>query len=137
MYFVSWDECVSFIRKLSKFCGMNLSLPSEAEWNYVAKGGVYSMLEKETRQTFWSQENSDKTSHEVETSGTNILGVCGMFGNVAELCMDVYDKNRFTLRICKGGSWNTPASACDVKDKSIVDEKERFNDVGFRLVIKQ
>lgn len=137
MYYVSWNECMLFLRKLSKLLGVSVVLPTETQWEYVAAGGRYSRMEEEKHQSFWCLENADNTAHVIDSSGMNVLGVYGMFGNVSEMCMDIFDKSRYTLRICKGGSWCSPQQECNVKSRIIIDIDEKYKDVGLRLVINQ
>ena len=112
-----------------------MTLPTEAQWKYVADGGIYHEQEAEADYLFWHKQNSDGKSHGVETSGENVLSVYGMFGNVAEMCLDTYNERSYQNHVCKGGSWDTPMADCNGKSRRSIDMNEQYKDVGFRIVI--
>ena len=93
--YVSWNECQEFITKLNAMTGRNFRLPTEAEWEYAARGGAnsqgYNYSGSNTLDDVaWYYGNSDNTPHEVATKAPNELGIYDMSGNAWEWCLDWY-----------------------------------------------
>lgn len=149
---VSWFECQEFIDSLNRLSGLRFSLPTEAEWEYAARGGNRSRGSKYSGSrcidsVAWYGENSHSTSHSVATLMPNELGIYDMCGNVAEWCADWYDfydtisqsnptgpaTGRYkTLR---GGAWQLSAVMCRVSDRGFVEPSDRDSIFGLRLVL--
>lgn len=98
---VSWDECIVFIKKLNEFTidsrpkGWAFCLPTEAEWEYAARGGNMSQNYKysggnDIDSVAWHGGNSSNKTHAVATKSPNELGLYDMSGNVWEWCYDWY-----------------------------------------------
>lgn len=88
---VSWDDCQEFIRKLNQLTGKTFRLPTEAEWEYAARGGNKSCRYKYAGgstidNVVWYDENSGNTTHPVNGRQANELGLYDMSGNVYEWC---------------------------------------------------
>lgn len=151
---VSWDNCQEFIKRLNALTGRNFRLPTEAEWEYAARGGnkgrgfVYSGS-KNIDGVAWYAKNSGAQSHDVGTREANELGLYDMTGNVQEWCSDWYGPYKDEAqadpqgpgntnhKVYRGGSWNDNARFCRVsaRDNWYAGPSGRFAFVGFRLAM--
>ncbi len=121
---VSWNDVQEFIKKLNAKTGENYRLPTEAEWEYAARGGNKSRGyeysgSNSIDEVAWYNGNSNSETHEVGQKQPNELGIYDMSGNVWEWCSDWYDENYYknspsrnpqgvlteTNRVFRGGSW--------------------------------
>ena len=156
---VYWDNkgkkdlsCQEFIDRLNEITGRCFRLPTEAEWEYAARGGssskgfIYSGS-NDIDEVAWYSENSRKMTHPVKMKKPNELGLYDMSGNVYEWCLD--KKGNYTegiqinpsgansgnTYVCRGGSWNRTADACSVfcRDDHAPGIKRSF--IGFRLAM--
>ena len=92
---VSWDDCQEFISKLNSLTGRKFRLPTEAEWEYAARGGKKSRSyqysgSSNISDVAWYDGNSGSKTHPVGTKQANELGIYDMSGNVREWCSDWY-----------------------------------------------
>ena len=150
-YYVSYEDIVDiFIPRLNRITGKTFRLPTEAEWEYVARGGNkskgYKYSGSNTIADVWYTSNSLSKTHEVGTKVPNELGIYDMSGNVWEWCSDwygSYDSSSQTNpigpttgdnRVLRGGSWITDARCCRVSYRSRSISSYRYDHVGFRLV---
>lgn len=145
---VSWNDCQQFIKKLNQLTGKKYRLPTEAEWEYAARGGAKTTGMRfagsdTVKKVAWFYDNSDKKTHEVGLLDPNELGLYDMSGNVGEWCEDFCDivygyasvSARLTQRVRRGGNWNTIASFC--RNSYRYGRKPDFSNetLGFRLAL--
>ena len=151
-YYVSYDDIVNiFLPRLNKITGDNYRLPTEAEWEYAARGGCNSQAYKYSGSNTvgdvaWYSENSNSKSHQVGIKQPNELGIYDMSGNVWEWCSDWYadytsseetnptGADSGSYRVFRGGYWGLSARDCRVSIRSSANPTNRNNSVGFRLV---
>ena len=148
---VSWDDCKEFITKLNNLTGKNFRLPTEAEWEYAARGGNKSKGYKYSgsntiSDVAWYGGNSSSTTYNVKTKSPNELGIYDMTGNVREWCEDWYGDyssgsqtnptgpSSGSFRVNRGGSWGNSASYCRVSDRNYDSPGNRSSFLGFRVV---
>ena len=151
---VSWNNCQKFISKLNKLTGKSFRLPSEAEWEYAARGGnksrgyLYSGSNA-IGDVAWYEGNSSFMTHAVGTKQPNELGIYDMTGNVWEWCQDWYDSYSSSpqtnptgavsgsYRVDRGGSWNCLARSCRASCRDRCTPDYRNNSCGLRLVLSE
>lgn len=148
---VSWDDVQEFIRKLNAKTGKQYRLPTEAEWEYAARGGTKSKGYKYSgsntlSNVAWFYANSGNTTHPVGSKMPNELGLYDMSGNVWEWCGDwsgEYGSSAQTnptgpssgsYRVLRGGSWYDNAGDCRVSSRCNYSPDYRDYIMGFRLV---
>lgn len=159
-YYVSYTDCVSFINSLNTKTGKKFRIPTEAEWEFAAKGGVHSNHFKyagsnEIGEVAWYGQNSydlgvsspDFGTHAVKTKRPNELGLYDMTGNVWEWCYDwmgdysSLDQSDPTgptngnNRILRGGSWSTSETGCRSAFREGKNPSERYSNIGIRLAM--
>lgn len=128
---VSWYDCQDFIKKLNSMTGVSFRLPTEAEWEYAAKGGCKSKGYKyagsnNLDEVAWHKGNSGDTTHPVKTRKSNELGLYDMLGNIYEWCNDWREEERVykdqinpqgpssgTKRVLRGGGFCYSIVGCD------------------------
>ena len=150
---VSWNDCQEFICKLNNLVGQKFRLPTEAEWEYAARGGnkskgyVYSGSD-EVASVAWSRHfTSIEETEQVATKAPNELGLYDMSGNVWEWCSDWYGDyssgsqtnpkgpSSGSGRVHRGGAYNSGVGSCRVWSRGWNDSVNRFNLVGLRLAL--
>ena len=169
-YFVSWNDCQAFIDKLNlllekQLKGYIFSFPTEAQWEFASRGGVYAKV-KEERYCYnfaggaaldniaWYRE---KHAHPVKFKLPNELGIYDMSGNVAEWCADKFYSysmsdgeylkysNEHVIdpyivddgvdRPYRGGSWTSDKDQCLLFVRNISVAKHREKNIGLRLAL--
>ena len=148
---VSWNDCQTFLRKLNAMTGKNFRLPTEAEWEFAARGGNRSRGYQYSGSNVlsdvaWYYDNSRNKTHNVGTKAPNELGIYDMSGNVWEWCQDwkgSYSSSAQTNpkgpssgfdRVFRGGCWAGVAWFCRVAvRRSLPGSRDYF--LGFRLAL--
>ncbi len=150
---VSWNDCQTFITKLNSLTGLNFRLPTEAEWEYAARGGNKSRGYKyagsnNIDDVAWHTSNSSSKTHAVGTKQPNELGLYDMSGNVWEWCGDWYGDYSSSAqtnptgatsgsdRVYRGGSWYGLARSCRVSNRSYNTPGTSSSNLGLRLVLQ-
>ena len=153
---VSWYDCQEFIKKLNRLTGKEFRLPTEAEWEYAARGGKYSKDyvykysgSNDADEVAWYDDNSGSKTHSVKAKKANKLGLYDMSGNVWEWCNDWYDDNyyrnspqtnptgpsRGENRVRRGGSYYNDDRYVRVSYREYCTLGSRFIDIGLRLAL--
>ena len=151
---VSWNNCQKFISKLNKLTGKSFCLPTEAEWEFAARGGKksrgYQYSGSNTLgDVAWYEGNSGSKTHAVGTKQPNELGAFDMTGNVWEWCQDWHGRYSSSpqtnptgavsgsCRVYRGGSLCYPAGYCRCSCRFDGTPDFRNGDLGLRLVLSE
>ena len=157
---VSWGDCQEFIEKLNQLTGRKFRLPTEAEWEYAARGGSKSQRHKYSggdniNDVAWYDKNAwnkgsthpDYGTHVVKTKQANELGLYDMSGNVWEWCQDWfggYSRDKQTnpqgsangsYRVRRGGSWYHDSSVSRTSFRFNGSPSARLSYLGLRLAL--
>lgn len=151
---VSWNEIQRFIGKLSQKTGKRYRLPSEAEWEFAASGGIYSKHyiyagSNDADAVAWYWGNGKGKTHAVGQKKPNELGFYDMSGNVAEWCNDWWDYRFYshspasnpkgpasgTKKVVRGGNFSIPAPGVTIKCRAVYGQEPDLvgKYYGFRL----
>ena len=151
MYYVSWEEAMAFCQELSRQTGKKYTLPTEAQWEYAARGGNRNDGTKYSGSysvdaVAWYGENSGDVTHIVGSKRPNGLGLYDMSGNVYEWCRDWYADSYIgyqtdnptgpssgSSRVFRGGSWCGGSLCCRVSDRDWGSTDRRNPCRGFRV----
>lgn len=150
---VSWEDCNEFAEVLSERTGKKFRLPTEAEWEYAARGGIKSGNHKYSGSdniddVAWYVSNSDDMTHKVGTKNANELGIYDMNGNVWEWCQDWYGEYSTSsydnptgpktgdFRIYRGGSYKEKAEYNRTSNRSFNRPDFRYGNIGLRVVME-
>ena len=149
---VSWNDCQEFISKLNSLTGRKFRLPTEAEWEYAARGGKKSRSyqysgSSNISDVAWYDGNSVNKTHPVGTKQANELGIYDMTGNVWEWCSDWYGfyssssqtnptgADSGSSRVFRGGSWYGNARYCRLSFRDCTPPDCRGYNLGLRLAL--
>ena len=155
---VSWEVAQSFIQKLNEITGRTYRLPTEAEWEYAARGGqkgngYFYSGSNDLDEVGWYGRNSNGEEKAVGQKKPNELGLYGMSGNVLEWCQDRYSGSYYeachkqgvvdnpqgpvagAFRVLRGGSWYLEARKCRCAYRHYDPPGSHFTDMGFRLAL--
>jgi formylglycine-generating enzyme len=150
---VNWNDAFEYCQWASKVTGTAIRLPTEAEWEYAARGGKKSRDFKfsggnQLGDVGWYSENSDRKSHTVAGKRPNELGVYDMTGNVWEWCADWYSDEYYSIsplkdpqgpisgqyHVLRGGSWISVRAYCHITTRSSLRSDYISVNNGFRVV---
>lgn len=151
---VSWNDCQVFIQKLNQLTGKQFRLPTEAEWEYAARGGRKSQGYKyaggnNIGSVAWYTGNSGIETHPIGTKQANELGIYDMSGNVYEWCSDWYGDYTSSSqsdpqgpssgsgRVGRGGDYGSSAGYCRVSNRYGILPGCRGDNLGLRLSCKK
>lgn len=149
---VSWEDAQEFVAKLNRLTGRAFRLPTEAEWEYAARGGKKSRGYKYSGsnnidEVAWNDGNSNDKIHPVKRKKANELGLYDMSGNVWEWCNDWFgdysgeaqDNPQGPItgsyRVGRGGCWGSSARSCRVSNRNYLTPSSRRSNLGFRVVL--
>lgn len=150
---ITYDECNRFVQRLYELTGLNFRLPTEAEWEFAARGGNLSQGYKYSGsnnidEVGWCGDNSEERSHKVGEKMPNELGLYDMSGNVYEWCGDWYKRDYYfespvnnpqgpdsgTHHVLRGGSWFNYPWCCRVSFRDGAQPNATGN-AGLRLAM--
>lgn len=154
MYYITWEQAVEFCNRLSQITGKKYQLPTEAQWEFAARGGVKSAGNdysgtKNLEGCGWYENNGSKQVHPVAELSANELGIYDMSGNVHEWCNDWYKAEYQPEpqtnptgaawgehRVYRGGDYSDKEARCRVYHRlhDPQDEVSSSRTVGFRVV---
>ena len=150
---VSWNDAKAFCEWLARKTGHNFSLPTEAEWEYAARGGnksngyKYSGSNNIDNVAWYTSTTNDSGTKPVGTKSPNELGIYDMSGNVWEWCQDWYGNyssgsqsnpqgpSAGSYRVLRGGGWCSFAGGCRVSYRFNYGPGGRSYNFGFRVVL--
>jgi uncharacterized protein YjdB len=152
LYNVSWNDIQTFLTTLNQMTGKQFRLPTEAEWEYAARGGNQSRGYKysgsnNVDEVAWYNSNSGNKTHIVGTKSPNELGIYDMSGNVDEWCSDWYGSYSSdaqvnpqgavsgSYRVFRGSTWQSYARGCRAAFRDYFFPEGIGNTLGFRIVL--
>lgn len=152
---VTWNDCQQFIAKLRQMTGKSFRLPTEAEWEFAARGGTKSKRYKfagsndASRVAWWGYNigNGDCSTHPVAELMPNELGIHDMSGNVWEWCQDWFapygsdeqtnpaGPETGTCKVFRGGCWSCDSKYCRVTERFYFAPTLHGDLIGLRLAL--
>lgn len=152
--YVSWNDCQEFIEKLNKITGLKFRLPTEAEWEYAARGGKKSKRylysgSNNVLDVAWYDGNSSNKRHPVGTKQANELGIFDMGGNVSEWCQDLWGQyqndsqinplgsSAGTKHVLRGGNYFFDIRICYLSYRMFAESNYKDASNGFRLALSE
>lgn len=149
---VNLFDCCRFVDKLTELTGKVFRMPTEAEWEFAARGGEGGVRllfagSNDADEVAWYYENSGGRPHTVATKLPNSLGIYDMSGNVLEWCQDFYYSYSYDpqvnpvgpesgyTNVVRGGGWDWECMSCRVTCRNSYDPNERANNLGFRIAM--
>lgn len=153
VYNVTYSQCEQFIKKLNTLTGKTFRFPTEAEWEFAARGGVNSNEYKYSGSSTvgtvaWYGSNASNKTHPVAQKTANEINVFDMSGNVWEWCSDWYGNYTMSSQtnptgatsgpghVIRGGAYNDAPTECRVSVRSNAAANSSFSTLGLRLVME-
>ncbi len=153
MIYISWYGAQAYCKWLSEKTGKSYRLPSEAEWEYAARGGIHHSPftyagSNQLKEVGWYRTNSHGSTKPVGLKLANELDLYDMSGNVDEWCADHWHRNydhapddgsawiaggEDSGRVVRGGSWGDDGFNCRVSDRFRSGTNFGYGDIGFRV----
>ena len=144
--YVTYDMCLTFIKQLNQLTGAHFRLPTEAEWEYAARGGrnsegyIYSGSNNPDETAYTLSNYTVHLPHPVAQLKPNELGLYDMSGNVWEWCADWYrhtpnGKLSSSFHVIRGGGYDCLPRYCRSTNRFMYDQRRRRDLVGFRLAL--
>jgi len=150
--YVSWFDCQEFVRRLDSITGLPFRLPTEAEWEYAARGGAKSKAYRfaggdEADSVGWTYSCSGEWKHPVGRKLPNELGLYDMTGNVSEWCQDIYGPYTLSTqpdpcgadtgsyRIVRGGSYDECVANSHLSVRRWYLPETATEYIGFRVAL--
>ncbi len=146
---VSWNDIQAFIEKLNEKTGETFSLPTEAQWEYAARGSDnLSGMRRDLGDIAWYSGNSGDTTHPVGKKNPTVWGLYDMRGNVSEWCQDWYGRypsgavtnptgpDAGDTRVVRGENFKTPKRLPDPISRNMSDPDVSHRTIGFRVVMQ-
>ncbi len=147
IYYITWDEAQAFCRKLSEQAGIEITLPTEAQWEYACRAGTAEARAGSLDEMAWFAGNSEYKAHEVKTKKPNAWGLYDMHGNVYEWCLDRYGDYSSApasdplaaegevTHVYRGGCWDSEARNCRSAFRMKYPLTRRLDYAGMRLAL--
>lgn len=148
---VSWRDCMEFCKKLSVRTGLNVSLPTEAQWEYACRAGSdtkWFFGDNESEYGKYASTNADEKTYAGARFEPNPNGLYNMYGNVMEWCLDYYGAEypaddtidpigckSGEARVSRGGGWGMSADECRSAYRNACGENEKSDGIGLRIVV--
>ena len=149
---IDWSDVQAFIDALYELTGTRFRVPTEAEWEFAARGGNLSHGYKyagsnNLAEVAWYQDNAGMLTRPVRTKTPNELGLYDMSGNVFEWCADWYGAYTADAQtdptgpetgafyVCRGGSYNQAAAMCRVSYRYVSRPTNKNGYIGLRLAL--
>ena len=151
---ISWNDVQEFLIKLNVSTGKKYRLPTEAEWEYAARGGCKSQRFKysgsdDINKVAWYRGNAEGKTHPVGSKAPNELGIYDMTGNVYEWCQDFYSSRYYEgapsqnprgissglHHVLRGGSYHTDVDFCHISNRNYNRPGRRYSYYGIRLAL--
>ena len=160
IYYINYNECEQFCEKLNQIFakqlpeGYKFAIPTEAQWEYAARGGnksknyIYSGSD-DIDKIAWYEDNSMEQTNKIGLKRKNELGIFDMSGNLWEWCSDWFDGDYYLYspttdptgpgygyhRVLRGGSWRSTSQGCRVSCRFAANPNERASNCGLRVVL--
>ncbi len=148
---ITWNQANEFCKKLSEISGYNVSLPTEAQWEYACRAGSETKWffgDDESEFSEYCEDDIDAKTHAVGQFKPNGNGLYDMYGNVMEWCLDYYSSEYLEddvtdpkgpkegeAKVSRGGGWGGSPDLCRSAYRNACGENDATDGIGFRIVV--